>query len=185
MKGILFVSILLAFLCGVARAQDGFENLRCGSDISGALLGRQAKNERVVVIESRHKDLGLKDLGGTEISDRLFLISWLICGNEYMLLEETHKTGSVVRDVLLFPSHSRTSPEFIGSCQVNNQEMPECLVGILDNQSGYKVNSEKPRALLTAKTAWKIDEKNAKFVKITESGLRCSVDGIITEDSIY
>jgi hypothetical protein len=30
-------------------------------------------NERVVVVEGRHKELGLKDLGGSEISDRLFL----------------------------------------------------------------------------------------------------------------
>ena len=66
-------------------------------------------NERVVVIEERHKDLGLKDLGGTEISDRLFLISWRICGEEYALLEDQ----GVVRDVLKFPKHSKDSPNLL------------------------------------------------------------------------
>ncbi len=69
-------------------------------------------NEKVSVIEERHKDLGLKDLRGTEISDRLFLISWRICGEEYALLE----AQGVVRDVLKFPKHSKDSPQLIGSC---------------------------------------------------------------------
>jgi hypothetical protein len=70
--------------------------------------GRTLPNEKVNVLEERHKDLGLKDLGGTEISDRLFLISWRICGQEYVLLEEQN----VVRDVLKFPNHSKASPQF-------------------------------------------------------------------------
>jgi hypothetical protein len=45
----------------------------------------------IVVFEGRHKDLGLKDLGGTEISGRLFLGSWLICGSEYAVLVDTEK----------------------------------------------------------------------------------------------
>jgi hypothetical protein len=61
-------------------------------------------NERVVAIEDRHKDLGLKDLGGTEISDRLFLITWRICGEEYALLEDK----SIVRDVIKFRSTQTT-----------------------------------------------------------------------------
>jgi hypothetical protein len=43
---------------------------------------RKMSNQKVSVLEAKHKDLGLKDLGGTEISDRLFLISWKICGEE-------------------------------------------------------------------------------------------------------
>jgi hypothetical protein len=75
-------------------------------------------NERIVVLEERHKDLGLKDLGAQEISDRLFLISWRICGDEYVLLEDK----DVVRDVLKFPKHSKDSPQFIGSCQSNGHD---------------------------------------------------------------
>jgi hypothetical protein len=34
-----------------------------------------------------------------------------------MLIEE----NSVVRDVLLIPTHSKDFPEFIGTCQINNK----------------------------------------------------------------
>ena len=49
---------------------DGFDSVRCGADVRKALLGTTMTNEKVTVIEGRHKDLELKDLGGTEISDR-------------------------------------------------------------------------------------------------------------------
>src|SRR5438067_10666422 len=94
------LSVIVLLFCGsVARASDGFSAVRCGSDIAKALIGRTMSNERVVVVEERHKNLGLKDLGGSEISERLFLISWRICGDEYALLEEK----DVVRDVLKLP----------------------------------------------------------------------------------
>src|ERR1700730_10756946 len=75
---------------------DGFDSVRCGSDVRKALLGRKMSNEKIVVLEERHKDLGLKDLGASEISDRLSVLSWRICGDEYVLLEDK----DVVRDVL-------------------------------------------------------------------------------------
>jgi hypothetical protein len=106
--------LVLALFCGSSIcAADGFDSVRCGSDVRTALLGRKMSNERIVVLQEKHKDLGLKDLGGTEISDRIFLISWQICGEEYVLLEDQK---NVVRDVLKFPKHSKDSPEFIGSC---------------------------------------------------------------------
>lgn len=97
----------LAFLllsCGEAHALDGFETIRCGSNIPAALMGKRMSNERFVIIEARHKNLRLKDLGGEEVSDRLNSVSWLICGNEFILLENTR---GIVRDVLPFPSHSK------------------------------------------------------------------------------
>jgi hypothetical protein len=100
-----------------------------------ALLGRKMPNERLVAIEERHKDLGLKDLGGTEISDRLFLISWRICGEEYVLLEDQ----DVVRDVLKFPKHLKDSPEFIGSCQLNGHDVPGTAIGVLKNEDGVEI----------------------------------------------
>jgi hypothetical protein len=67
------VSLLLLIGCGVAQApaKDGFERVRCNADIAKALIGQRAANERIVVIEARHKDLGLKDLGSNERSARL------------------------------------------------------------------------------------------------------------------
>lgn len=165
----LMLVVLLFYSSSVCFA-DGFESVHCGSDVRKALLGRKMSNEKVVVVEEKHKDLALKDLGGQEISDRLFLISWLICGDEYVLLEDK----DVVRDVLKFPKHSKDSPEFIGSCQSNGQDLPGTAIGVLKNEDGV----EK----LPAVTAWKIDEKQLKFVELKTEGLRCSRDGIITGD---
>jgi hypothetical protein len=157
--------------CGNAFcASDGFSAVRCGSDIPKALIGQTMSNERVVLIEERHKDLGLEDLGGSEISERLFLISWQICGDEYALLEEK----SVVRDVLKFPRHSKDSPEFIGSCQIDGNDVSDPIIAVLRNERGAQI--------LSATAAWRIDEKRARFVKIPTKGLRCPRNGIITAD---
>src|ERR1035437_8347205 len=99
MKNVLgILSAAFLFYDSASYASDGFGSVRCGSDVPKALIGRTMSNERVVAIQERHKDLGLKDLGGSEISDRLFLVSWQICGDEYALLAEKN----VVRDVLKF-----------------------------------------------------------------------------------
>ena len=151
-------------------AADGFDSVRCGSDIRKALVGQKMANEKVVVLEARHKNLGLKDLGASEISDHVTAISWEICGDEYVLLEEKN----VVRDVLKFPKHSKDSPAFVGSCQLNGQDLPDAVIGVLKNENGVK--------MLAAMSAWKIDEKQMKFVELKPEGLRCSRDGIITAD---
>jgi hypothetical protein len=172
-KGIIASFMLvLPLFCGSSICHaDGFDSVRCGSDVRKALLGRTMSNERIVVLQERHKDLGLKDLGGTEISDRLFLISWQICGEEYVLLEDQK---NVVRDMLKFPKHSKDSPEFIGSCQLNGHDVPGSAIGVLKNEHGVE--------MLPAVIAWKIDDKQMKFVKLQTEGLRCSRDGIITAD---
>jgi hypothetical protein len=127
-------------------------------------------NEKIVVLEERHKDLGLKDLWGEEISDRLFLISWRICGEEYILLEEK----DVVRDVLKFPKHSKDSPQFIGSCQLNGHDLRGTAIGVLKNKHGVEI--------LPAVAAWKIDDKQMKFIQLQTERLRCSRDGTTTAD---
>jgi hypothetical protein len=165
------LTVVLALFCASRLyAADGFESVRCGSDIRKALIGRKTSNERVVVIEARHKDLGLKDLGAEEISDRLNLIFWLICGEEYAVLED----GDVVCDALKVPKHSKESPEFVGSCQLNGKDLPGYALGVLKNEDGAQ--------MLSAVSAWKIDEKQKKFVELQTDGLRCSRDGIITSD---
>ena len=172
-KGIVATFMLvLPLFCGSSIcAADGFDSVRCGSDVRKALLGRKMSNERIVVLQERHKDLGLKDLGGTEISDRIFLISSRICGEEYVLLEDQK---NVVRDVLKFPKHSKDAPEFIGSCQLNGHDLPGTAIGVLKDEAGVE--------LLPATTAWKIDDKQVKFVKLQIEGLRCSRDRINTSD---
>ena len=109
-------------------------------------------------------------VGASEISDRLNVISWRICGEEYVLLEDK----DVVRDVLKFPKHSKESPQFVGSCQLNGHDVPGTAIGVLKNENGV--------AILPAVSAWKIDDKQMKFVELKTEGLRCSRDGIITAD---
>jgi hypothetical protein len=162
--------LVLPLFCSSICDADGFDSIRCGSDLGKALLGWTMPNEKVVAIEERHKDLGLKDLGATEISDRLSVISWRICGEEYVLLEDK----DVVRDVLRFPKHSKDSPQFVGSCQLNGHDVPGTAIGVLKNEDGL--------ATLSAVIAWKIDDKQMKFVELKAEGLRCSRDGIITAD---
>lgn len=153
------------------QRSDLFGTIRCGADIPKSLIGRFMSNERVALTEARHNDLGLKNLGGDEISEGLFSTSWLICGNEYMLITDKK---DIVRDVLQVPQHSKDSPEFIGSCRVNNKQLPEVIVAILNNKAGVEN--------LTAKFAWKIDPKTAKFVKLAVEGMQCPRSGIITAD---
>src|SRR5438046_4279587 len=113
-KGIfaIFMLVLPCFGASSICDADGFDSVRCGSDVRKALLGRTMSNETIVTIEARHKDLGLKDLGASEISDRLSVISWRICGEEYVIIEDNK---NIARDVLQFPKQSKDSREFIGS----------------------------------------------------------------------
>jgi hypothetical protein len=175
------VLFLLIIVSGRAWSLDQFEGIKCGGDIPKSLLGKRDSNERVAVLEARHKDLGLKDLGGTEISDRLFLASWKICGSEYELLVNT-KNG-LIRDVLPFPPHSATAPMFIGSCQADGKKIPETIVAVLNNSAGYNAKDGKlAKAMLKATAAWRIDETKEKFVKQSTENLTCQLGGIVTQD---
>ena len=176
------ISVLVALLLSHAEAlaHDAFDKIRCGSDVRQALVGESLPDGPVVVIEERHKAINLKDLGADEITDHLQMISWSICGGEYKLLVGD---GNLIRDVLPFPLHSQSEPEFGGSCQADKKH----LIAILDNKAGLDANtshhySPEDGTLLPAETAWKIDEKQAKFVEVDASGLRCARSGIITVD---
>jgi hypothetical protein len=172
---------VLIIVCGKAWALDQFAGIKCGADIPKSLLGKHDSNEPVVVLEKRHKDLGLKDLGGSEISDRLFLSSWQICGSEYELLVNT-KSG-LIRDVLPFPVHSATSPMFIGTCQADGKEVPGTVVAVLNNSAGYNARDEKlAKTMLKATAAWKIDETKEKFAKQETQNPGCPLSGIVTLD---
>jgi hypothetical protein len=166
--------LVLATTAFAGATDDGFNGIQCGSDITKGLIGKHMPNERVVVLEKRHADIGLKDLGADEISNRLTTISWLICGSEYMVLEEK----DVVKDVIKIPAHSKTSPLFSGFCQMNGKENKDVVVAILDNEKETTADAKT----LPAKVAWKIDEKKKKFVSLPVEGLQCPRSGIITAD---
>jgi len=172
-------SLIVVFgllVCVHGWAADQFDAIQCGADISKAMVGKPWSNERVVVIEARHGNLGLKDLGGTEISDQLFLESWRICGGEHAVLVNTRE--SLVRDVLLVPAHSLRSPlSFVEECQVDGKEAPDAVIAILDNSQGQKPKGYFEKIMLPAKIAWKIDERQERFLPVPTPGLRCVVSG--------
>ena len=165
--------LVLPFFCvSSVCAGDEFDSVRCGSDIAKALIGHKMGNETVVNTEAKHKDLSLKHLGAEIVSDdeRLNLIFWQICGDEYVLLAE----DVTIKDALKFPKHSKETPQFDGICQLNGKDLPEVVLGVLKNEEGA--------ATLQALQAWKIDEKQKKFVELPTEGLRCGRDGISSED---
>ncbi len=178
MSKILF---FMALVCGQACALDQFAGIKCGADLPKSLVGKRDSNERVAVLEQRHKDLGLKNLGGTEISDHLFLASWQICGSEYELLVNT-KTG-LIRDALAFPNHSKASPMFIGTCQASGKKISGTVVAVLNNSAGHNARDQKlAGTMLKATAAWRIDETKEKFTLQPVDNLECPLDGIVTQD---
>jgi hypothetical protein len=63
----IFMLVLALFCTSTICNADGFDSVRCGSDVRKALLGRTMSNETIVVLEERHKELGLKHVGASEI----------------------------------------------------------------------------------------------------------------------
>ena len=171
------ISLLITSMlsCNAFGGADEFDGIKCGSDIAKALTGKHFSNGKVVQTEKRHADLGLKNVGGDETSDRLFSSWWMICGSEYLLLLDR----STIRDVLKIPPHSKTSPEFYGSlCEINGKESDDIVLAILDNEKGTDAK------MLPAKVAWKLDQKKMKFVSIRVEGLLCPSDtGVMSEDN--
>ena len=171
MKKVAWLAAAIWLACGQAACADQFQKVKCGADIPKAIIGQRSANEKIVALESRNRALGLKHLGADEISDRLSSINYLICGSEFVLLEDRQ---GVVRDVIAFPAHSRQSPAFSGVCQVNGREQREAYIGVL--------NGDATGNWLPVVAAWKVDEKGAKFVKAAGEGLRCARSGIFTVD---
>jgi hypothetical protein len=175
MRKFSLIALFSVLVCVQGWAADEFDTIKCGADVPKAMVEKSSSNERVVVIEARHSNLGLKDLGGIEISDRLFLISWRICGSEYAVLLNTEK--HLVRDVLPVPAHSLYSPQsFVEGCQVTSKEIP-AVIAILDNSQGQKPKGYFDKIMLPAKIAWKIDERQERFVPMPTQGLSCAVSG--------
>jgi hypothetical protein len=141
-------------------------------------------DRKVVTIEGRHKAIGLEDFGADEISDHLQMVAWRICGSDYNILLDRN---DIMRDVLPFPDHSRSTPEFGGVCQIDGKDAPQSIVALLDNKAGSEANtahhySSSDSTYLAALAAWRIDEKGAKFVKVSVEGLRCPRSGINSVD---
>ena len=75
---------------------------------------------------------------------------------------------------MAFPAHSKTAPAFSGICQAKGRDLPDIILAVLDGSTATDP--------LPVKTAWKIDQKGAKFVPVSGEGLTCPRSGIITLD---
>ena len=175
------VVISLIISAQAAYAQDAFDAVQCGADIPKATIGKVLPSGRVVVIESKHRVIGLKNEGGTEISDTLFLSGWTLCNSEYEFLIDQH---DVIRDALLF-MHSMKQPAFVGTCRDAGREMQGTIIAELDIPvpltAGQHYTTED-NTLVPAISAWRIDETRQQFVKLPVEHLRCPRNGIFTSD---
>lgn len=181
MAKILAGLLLAAALCGKAWCVDEFQGVRCGTDISRSLIGRRSADRPVFATQMLHRDIGLRNLGGEEISDQLFLVSWRICGAEYKLLLDTG--SETIRDVLRVPERSRRSPQTMGPCQVKNRELKGPVMAVLDNSAGYDPGrAQLARTLLRARVAWRIDSVRERFVALPVDNLACRLGGVAAED---
>jgi hypothetical protein len=183
MKSLGILMVLLLF-SGEAQARDAFDAIKCGRNIPRLLIGKTMPDGKVVAIEARHKAIGLVDLGAEEISDRLQMVEWRICAKDYNILVDRNDT---MRDVLPFPDHSRAMPEFAGICQISGKDTVEPVYALLDNRAGFDADtghhySPGDDTDLPTLAAWRIDEKRAKFRKISVAGLGCPRSGINSVD---
>jgi len=72
--------------------------------------------------------------------------------------------------------HADLGLKDLGTCEMNGKESKDIVVAILDNEK------EPAASALTAKVAWKIDQKEMKFVTVPVEDLRCPRSGVITLD---
>ena len=160
---------------------DAFSRVRCDGDVVRALVGGRMPDERVAVLEAAHADIRLKDVGGSDVDDDLFLGGWEICGKEYEVLVRRNR----VEDVLELPAHSRRRPAFLGSCAKRDERL-EHVLAVLDNpapraegQPRYAVDDTTS---LAAIAAWRIDTRTRRLQSLSTDGLRCPRGGIFTRD---
>ena len=184
MKSIFGVAAGLLLFCGAAQARDSFDAIRCGADIPKLLIGKVMPAGTVVVTEARHKAIGLVDEGGEIVNDHLNETGWRICGRTYQMLTDDK---DVMRDVILFPVHSRAMPAFSGICKIGGKDMPDSVYAVLDNRRGFDSDTGHhygpgDTTLMPALAAWSLDEKHAKFVSVPVKGMMCPRSGLFTLD---
>ena len=163
-RSIIIASI--ALLSATAQgAERSFDGITCKSYIPSALIGRHMPNERVVTIEARYKEIGLKDLGayGMEAAgDPWTLISWQICGREYLLLERR----GIVQDVLASPLPQESAQFTIASCVVDGSSLHGTAV--------IFVSAKERQLPKPVEHAWLINDKTIRFSKIKGKEIVCT-----------
>lgn len=169
----------LALIGRVAQPQDEFASVRCTDDIAKALVGREAAIAPIAEIEAKHRDIGLKIGGGTAIPNGLSLTFRRLCGSEYAVLQTRR-----IRDVIVFPEHSRRRPGFVGTCTVNSTPTPSLVIAVLDSAPALRgqQRTANDTTSLPAIVAWSIDAARGRFVELAPRNLRCPRSLVLPED---
>lgn len=175
--------VVIALATGLAirdvHARDAFDDVKCGGLVANALVGKHLDNGPVAATEKKHADLGLKHEGSDDVSDALTYEAWTVCGGSYHLLVRGDAIRGVVR-----ADHSRSTPAFLGTCEVNGSPTAYQVFAILKTPDPASSGHASPddKTSMPAETAWRIDESSAKFVPMSPSGLMCPRQGISTVD---
>jgi hypothetical protein len=164
---------LMLAVSSPSHAADGFEKVRCDQPILPALVGAKSSTvEPVVRTEARRKAIGLRHLGADEVDPGVSTINWEICGREFVVLS----VGSVWRDAVELPAHSREAPAFSASaCEIGGRKTEGAFLGVFARAAGSGVTA------LPVKAAWRIDRQKNKFVPL-DTAATCATDGIYTAD---
>ena len=160
MKIVASILFLAALACGSAHAASkSFDGLACSADIEKALVGRTMSDEPVAKLEARYKSLALKDLGGYEVTDDLFLGFWQVCGDEFAILQ----AGAQVKAALRMGKHGAGHDAVI--CHPTDKTKTGVYVAIPSANRG--------KTGIVSDRAWRVDEKSAAFVPATGGPLEC------------
>jgi hypothetical protein len=172
------VAFAIASIALDAHAHDAFDAVKRDGDVAAALSGKHMGEEFDDVVEKKHASIGLKAEGGEVISDALNYAAWTMCGGSYHVLER----GNVIRSVVR-ADHSRSAPAFLGQCETNGKPVPGLVLAVLKPSSPLEGHaSPSDHTLMPAQSAWRIDEKSAKFVEVSASNMMCPRDGVATID---
>jgi hypothetical protein len=176
------VAVVLLTAARYGAAHDAFDAVKCNADVAKALVGKKLANARIAEIEKAHAAIGLKNEGGDQITDSVTMQAWTICGGSYHLLER----DDVIRDVL-HADHSPRTPAYLGPCEADGSTTPYLVFAILDapdDAANARPAHASPsdKTALHASAAWRIDEKDARFVPVGTKGLTCQRGGITTAE---
>ena len=136
--------------------------LTCAAALEKVLVGRTMSDEPVAKVEARYKSLGVKNLGGYEVSDTLFLGFWQVCGDEFAILQ----AGAQVKAALKTGKHVDGQDSMI--CHPKDASKGGVYIaapGATHTKSG-----------VVAERAWRIDEQSASFTPAMSDALECGTD---------
>jgi hypothetical protein len=152
-----------------ASAADEFESVRCGADVVKAVVGRKMSRTTVSALESAHKDLGLKNLGGDGMpEDPYSLVEWQLCQSVVVFLVDHRSRRGVITDAVVLPDDLKDLPQALPGADCQRQ-------GKLAEQELFVLLDKGPRtARAPARKAWRIDLTSMKFVGVASDGLSCA-----------